>query len=186
MNKLGIWFKTNILSINVSTTNCMIFGRSDKPEHHGFYIDNIVIERVKCNTFLGVFSNSKLSWSYHVSYIRYKMSNNLSVMHIVKWLLNKSALFMIYCILELTYISYCCEIWGNTYKTRVQLLSITQKRAMRICNHLEYIAHNKPAFVKLKTVTIADLVKFKSMVLMCKRYDNLRANLFKSQAVGDI
>ena len=99
----------------------MIFGRSDKPEHHRVYIDNIVIERVNCNTFLGV-----------------------------------------------TIISYCCEIWGNTYKTRIQPLYIIQKRAMRICNHLEYRSHSKLAFFKLKSLTIADLVKFKSMVLMYK------------------
>ena len=59
----------------------MIFGRSDKPEHHRVYIDNIIIERVNCNKFLGVFIDSKLSWSDHVSYIRHKMSKNLSVMH---------------------------------------------------------------------------------------------------------
>ena len=34
MNKLSTWFKTNRLSLNVSKTNCMIFGRPDKPEHH--------------------------------------------------------------------------------------------------------------------------------------------------------
>ena len=96
--------------------------------------------------------------------IRHKMSKNLSVMHIVKWLLNNSALYMIYCTLVLPYISYCCEIWGNTYKTRVQPLYIIQKRAIRICNHLEYRSHTKPAFLKLNTLTIADLVKFKSMV----------------------
>ena len=71
---------------------------------------------------------------------------------------------MIYCTLVLPHIS---EIWGNTYKTRIQPLSIIQKRAMRICNHLEYRAHSKPAFFKLKTLTIADLVKFKSMVQLC-------------------
>ena len=87
MNKLSTWFKTNILSLNVSKTNCMIFGRPDKPEHHRVYIDNIVIERVNCNKFLGVLIDSKLSWSEHVSYIRHKMSKNLSVMHRVKWLL---------------------------------------------------------------------------------------------------
>ena len=42
-----------------------------------------------------------------------------------------------------------------------------------ICNHLEYRSHTKPAFLKLKTLTIADLVKFKSMVLMYKIYNNL-------------
>ena len=33
----------------------MIFVRSDKPEQNRVYIDNIVIERVNCNTFVGVF-----------------------------------------------------------------------------------------------------------------------------------
>ena len=51
---ISTWFKTNRLSLNVSKPNCMIFGRPDKPEHHRVYIDNIVIERVNCNTFLGV------------------------------------------------------------------------------------------------------------------------------------
>ena len=69
MNKLSTWFKTNRLSLNVSKTNCMISGRSDKPKHHRVYIDNIESERVNCNRFLGVFIDSNLSWSDHVSYI---------------------------------------------------------------------------------------------------------------------
>ena len=44
----------------------MIFGRPDKPEHHRVYSDNIVIERVNCNKFLGVLIDSKLSWSENV------------------------------------------------------------------------------------------------------------------------
>ena len=79
----------------------MIFGRSNQPDHHRVYIDNIVIERVNCNKFLGVIIDSKLSWSDHVSYIRHKMSKNLSLMYRVKWLLNHSALYMIYCTLVL-------------------------------------------------------------------------------------
>ena len=116
-----------MLSLNVSKTNCMIFDHSDKPEHLRVYIDNIVIERVNCNKFLGVFIDFKLSWSDHVSYVRHRMSKSLSVIHRVKWLLNKSALHMIYYTLVLPYISYCCEIRGNTYKTKIQPLYIVQK-----------------------------------------------------------
>ena len=80
MNKLSTWFKTNRLSLNVSKTNCMIFGRSNQPDHHRVYIDNIVIERVNCKKILGVIIDSTIM------------------------------------------VRYCCEIWGNTYKTRVQPL----------------------------------------------------------------
>ena len=86
---------------------------------------------------------------------------------------NKSALYMIYCTLVLPYISYCCEIWGNTYKARIQPLYHTKAGYTYICNHLEYRSHSKPAFFNLKTLTIADLVQFKSMVLMYKIYNNL-------------
>ena len=101
-------------------------------------------------------------------------------MHSVKLLLNVSALYMIYCTLVLPYISYCCEIWV----TRMQPLSIIQKRAMHICNHLEYRAHSKPAFLKLKTLTIADLVKFNirsyfCMVHMSHAHDTRQAGHFK-------
>ena len=112
--------------VNNDITNAEL-GLEGKPEHHRVYIDNIVIERVNCNKFIGVRIDSKLSWSDHVSYIRHTMSKNLSVMHRVKWLLlNKSALYMIYSTLVLPYISYCCEIWGNTYKTRIQPLYHTK------------------------------------------------------------
>ena len=146
----------------------MIFGRSNQPDHHRVYIDNIVIERVNCNTFLGVIIDSKLSWSDHVSYIRHKMSKNLSVMHRVKWLLNNSALYMIYCTLVAKYGGIRTRLEYNLY--------IIQKRAIRMCNHLEYRSHTKPAFLKLNTLTIADLVKFKSMVLMYKIYNNLKGH----------
>ena len=35
-------------------------------------------------------------------------------------------------------ISYCCDIWGNTYTTSVQPHDIIHNRAIRICNHLDY------------------------------------------------
>ena len=44
-------------------------------------------------------------------------------------------------------------------------LILIQKRAI-LCNHLEYRSHTKPSFLKLKTLTIADLVICKSMVSM--------------------
>ena len=43
MNMLSTWFKTNRLFLNVSKTNCMIFGRSNQHGHHIVYIIIIII-----------------------------------------------------------------------------------------------------------------------------------------------
>ena len=58
----------------------------------------------------------------------------------------------------------------NSLHNRVQPHNIIHNRAIRICNHLEYRSHTKPTFLKPNTLTIADLVKFKSMVLMYNIY----------------
>ena len=62
-------------------------------------------------------------------------------------------------------------------QTRIQPLAVVQKRAIRICNHLEYKSNTKPAFLKLKTLTIADLFKFKFMALMYNMPSNILSYL---------
>ena len=120
----------------------------------------------------------KLKWFEHVNSIRTKIAKNLSVMCRVKWLLNGSALYTLYCSLIRPYITYCCEIWGNTYKNRIQPLHTLQKHAMRMCGQLEYRAHSKPAFMKCNALIIFDMINFKSMVIMYKIYNNAREHSF--------
>ena len=71
------------------------------------------------------------------------------------------------------YLNYCCEAWGNTYKSRIQPLSIIQKKAIRICGNVDSRSHTRPLFYQWKTLGICDIVKFNSMVFMFKVYANL-------------
>ena len=71
------------------------------------------------------------------------------------------------------YLNYCCDIWGNTYKSRIQPLHIIQKRAIRICQKADYRSHSRPLFYQLKTLNIHDMVNFKNMVFMYKVYNKL-------------
>ena len=136
-------------------------------------LNNVDIDKVHCSKFLGVYIDCKLKWFEHVNSVRTKIVKNLSVMRRVKWLLNESAMYTLYCSLILPYITYCCEIRGNTYKNRIQPLYTLQKHAMRMCGQLEYRAHSKPGFVKSNALTIFDVINIKSMVIMYKIYNNL-------------
>ena len=71
------------------------------------------------------------------------------------------------------YRNYCCEIWGNIYKSRIQPLHIIQKRAIRICQKADYRSHSRPLFYQLKTLNVHDMVNFKCMVFMYKIYNKL-------------
>ena len=52
----------------------------------------------------------------------------------VKNLLDKDSLVMLYDSLFVPYLSYCSEIWGNTYKTNINQLCIrTTKESTENC-----------------------------------------------------
>ena len=100
-------------------------------------------------------------------------------MYRVRHLLTNTALYNIYCTLIMPYLNYCCEAWGNTYKSRIQPLYIIQKKAIRICGNVDSRSHTRPLFYQWKTLGIYDIVKFNSMVFMFKVYANLLpANMF--------
>ena len=92
----------------------MIFNLVNATCDENISIDNVDINKVRCSKFLGVYIDCKFRWFEHLNSIPTKIANNLSVMRRVKWLLNKSALYTLYCLLILHYIKLCYEIWQNT------------------------------------------------------------------------
>ena len=119
-------------------------------------INGMNIKRVYVKKFLGVHIDSHLNWGEHINHIKSKISKNVSIMRRVKHLLIDSALYSLYSTLVMPYLNYCCEIWGNTYKSRIQPLHIIQKRAIRICKKADYMSHSRPLFYQLKSLNIHD------------------------------
>ena len=127
LNILHIWFQVNKLSLNVAKTNFMIFGNKRFEENYMISINGMNINRVYVTKFLGVHIDSKLNWNEHIyliSVIKTKVAKNVSIMNRVKHCLICSALYSLYCTLILPYLNYCCEIWGNTYKSRIHPLYV--------------------------------------------------------------
>ena len=132
LDKLCIWFQVNTLSLNTSKTNVMVFTNLSCDYTYTVCTNGQNLSRVFVKKFLGVHMDSKLDWNYHIDIVRNKVAKNVSVSNRVKHVLTSSALYSLYCTLVMPYLTYCCEVWGNNYKTRIQSLFILQKRAIRI------------------------------------------------------
>ena len=135
LGKLHSWFQVNKLSLNIGKTNFMIFGNKQCEANRVVSINGMNIKRVYVTTFLGVHIDSHLNWGEHINHIKSKISTTtkVSIIRRFKHLLIDSALYSLYSTLVMPYLNYCCEIWGNSYKSRIQPLNIIQKRAIRIC-----------------------------------------------------
>ena len=135
----------------------MIFSNTKCDDNYSVSINGMEITRVYVTKFLGVYMDSQLNWSDHVSVIKRKMSENVSVMNRVRHLLSSSALYSLYYTIILPYLNYCCVVWGNTFQTSLCPLRILQKTAIRICGKAGYRSHTIPIFHQLKTLDIYDI-----------------------------
>lgn len=64
--------------------------------------------------------------------------------------------------------SYCVEVWGNTYKSNTQTITIIQKRAIRLINNAGYRDDTNGLFFKMQAIKFQDLVEFKTAQIIYK------------------
>ena len=91
-------------------------------------INEVEVERVSAITFLRVIRDNNLNWKPHISYTKNKISKSIAILYKVKDFLNEKSLYTLYCSLVLPYITYCVEVWGNTYKTNTNQILCFKKK----------------------------------------------------------
>ena len=105
--------------------------------------NNVVFPLVAAATFLGIIIYDKLSWKPHTQSVKSKLSSILSIMYKASELINTAGMYTLYCSMFHTYLSYCNEIWGNTYAytSNVKCLLTLQKKAIRLICNADRLAH---------------------------------------------
>ena len=149
----------------------MIFGNHN--ENCSVSINNDAIEKVDSIKFLGIILDSKLSWNDHIQLVTKKVSRSMGILYRVKNILNQKSLFTLYCSLVLPYLNYACEIWGNTYASRIQPLIILQKKIIRIVCNRKFRDHTSELFYGLNCLKLPELISLKSLCVMYKAKNNL-------------
>ena len=110
LDKLNVWFRVNKLSLNISKTNYILFGKKSISQNFHVLINGVTIERVEKTKFLGVYIDKFFSWCEHINYVHSKVSKSLGIIYKAKSKLNEMSLLLLYNTLILPYLTYCCEI----------------------------------------------------------------------------
>jgi len=117
-------------------------------------------------------SDNKLSWKSHITYIKSKIAKTLAILSKIKFILDSKALKILYQCLIVPYMTYCVEIWGNTYKTTIKPILLLQKRAIRLINKTDYYHPTNKLFINSNLLKFYDLVEFKIAKIMFKIINN--------------
>ena len=123
-------------------------------------MNNSIITRVRATKFLGVIIDEKLTWKDHISFVRSKLSKTVGILYII-----------IYCSLFLPYLTYCAEIWGNTYKSNTQCIFLLQKKIVRIVYGANFRDHTDVIVQDFNILKFYDLVKLKICEVMYRAFN---------------
>ena len=171
LENINKWFALNKLSLNVEKTKFMVIGNKKIHGTINVKINNITLERVSSIQFLGVYIDDKLNWKSHIKYVNSKLSKCISIIYRASFLVSKYALRMLYCALFLPYIMYCCEIWGNTYRTNIESTILLQKKCIRIVCGKGRLDHTNMLFYDQKLLKFINVIELKTAILMYKAYN---------------
>ena len=167
LDKLSEWFAVNKLSLNLSKTNFMPFTNCRREFFFNISINNCEIDMVYKTEFLGVI-DSKLNWKDHVAMVKSKLSKSIAIMHKAKQLLDRRSGMILYFSLFLPYLSYCCEVWGNTYSSNIKNVYVLQKKAVRIVCNVDYQHPANVLFIELHVLKLHDLIELRTAMIMYK------------------
>ena len=123
------WFRGNKLSLNVTKTNYMLFSNATKclPEFQ-LHINDQLIEKTECTTFLGIHIDDKLKWDVHINKIKSRLSSSLYAINKIKHFAPIKILTTLYYSMVYPYLIYGITQWGSTFKTHINKLNIMQKK----------------------------------------------------------
>jgi len=180
---LSCWFKANKLSLNLDKTSYMLFsGKGNRVPVANFslHIDNTIIKRVDNCKFLGVYLDENLSWSVHIDKISNKISKTIGVISRIRYKFDSTTLLMLYNIMVLPYLNYCCIVWGANYFGRLECLLKLQKRMIRIITGLKKRDHTSQIFKSLNVLKVTEINVLQTSLFMYKLYNRLLPENFSS------
>ena len=135
-------------------------------------MDGKIITQVSNITFLGIKINEFLSWKPHIDDLCTRLCRTTGVLRRLKFTLPRHIMISLYNTLILPHLTYCCMIWGNTFKTHLSRLFITQKKAIRTVCNVPFNYHTSNLFVECKTLKVSDLVLMYTYIFMYHYHTN--------------
>ena len=133
------------------------------------------IERVTFNNekqedkyykLLGIYLDEHLTFEKHINNLCSKLSKALYFLRSSKNILSKSALRSLYFALFHSHLLYCISITGCATKTKLQKITLLQKKAIRIISGAKFRDHTEELFINQNILPFEKLIVKSKLLFM--------------------
>ena len=142
LKKVKKWLDANRLALNIVKTNFAVFHppRIKIPELVIIRFDRKKInKRESCVKFLGILLDENLSWKFHINELSKKLSRTVGIFYKIRHFYPSDILQILYYSLFYSFLSYDISVWGFTFKSYFEKLSLVQKKIVEVMTFIKYI-----------------------------------------------
>ena len=137
---LDNWSKQWLVKFNPQKTKALAFSSSSVPNDIDIKFQDEVVEFVSYHKHLGITFDSDGKFHSHIENIVQSVSNRLSVMRKLKYILTRNTLSRIYLTFIRPLMEYACELWDGCSQRESDSLEKLQLEAGRIVTGLPLFA----------------------------------------------
>jgi hypothetical protein len=180
LKKIVDWLNANKLSLNVKKTHYMIFRsrRCNFVNNENLFINGVRIDMVDHTKFLGVTVDSVLSWQKHISLVKGKIARGLGIICKARKSLNDKSLLTLYYSMIYSHLTYCIEVWGNTFTTHINSLFRLQKKAVKLIKSVPIRSPTAPLFKELGLLMLPQIHLHCSLIFIFKFLNGILPEIF--------
>lgn len=135
------WLDFNKLTLNLDKTHYIAFTSTNvnRPNFSNIQISevNTTIKEVSNVKYLGIIIDCYLKWDHHILKLTNSLRKLIYKFYILRDILSKKLLFIIYKALVESLIKYGIVIWGGLYSSALTQLNVTQNYILKVMNKKE-------------------------------------------------
>ena len=163
------WLCANRLSLNVDKTEFIVFRppRTKLKNRFTLKLNRITLYESSKIKYLGLILDARLSWKYHIYEWRKKLNRAVGILYKMrKTNCSQSVLLSLYHSIFSSHLCYGICVYGLAEEQYTNIISLIQKKAIRIIANAAYNAHTAPIFRDLKLLNFSKIIKFSQSMLM--------------------
>lgn len=170
LNLLNEWFQNNVLTINVSKTNYIIFKAKNKKisDHDPLILNNMTINQIDSERYLGLIVDSKLTWKPHIEKIKAKLSSLTGAIRGITRCLPRGVRYSIYNSLIKSHIDYLIEIWGSAAKSHINIIQRAQNKLIKVLFCYNYLTPTERLYKETKIMSVTQTYIYFTCLLIRK------------------
>ena len=117
LQKVRKWLEANRLALNIDMTNFVIFQSQQRKitDHIVVRFGRKSIKQESCAKFLGILSDSNLSWEFYSTELSKKLARTAGLFYKIRHYAPIDTLMLLYHGLFAFFLTYGISVWGSTF-----------------------------------------------------------------------